>query len=104
VRRDAFLAAGGFDERFFMYWEDADLCRRLRGRGYSVRYVPDAMAVHRVGRSSQTAKRSSILAFHRSAYLYYATHVAPGVLNPKRLFARAVLTARCWWQLRASGS
>jgi len=104
VRRDAFLAAGGFDERFFMYWEDADLCRRLRGQGFTIRYVPGASAVHQVGRSSQTARRSSIRAFHRSAYLYYSTHVAPGALNPRRLVARALLGARCWWQLRASGS
>jgi GT2 family glycosyltransferase len=104
VRRDAFLAAGGFDERFFLYWEDADLCRRLRGRGYDIRYVPGATAVHQVGRSSQTARRSSIRAFHASAYLYYSTHVAPGALNPRRLVARALLGARCWWQLRTSGS
>lgn len=104
VRRDAFLAAGGFDERFFMYWEDADLCRRLRGQGYTIRYVPGATAVHKVGQSSRTAKRSSIRAFHQSAYLYYATHVAPGALNPRRLLARALLGARCWWQLRTSGS
>lgn len=102
VRRDAFLAAGGFDERYFLYWEDADLCRRLRASGYDVRYVPGAVAVHRVGRSSQSARGSSIRAFHTSAYLYYATHVAPGALNPKRLLARALLGARCWWQLRAS--
>lgn len=102
VRRDAFMAAGGFDERFFLYWEDADLCRRLRSRGYHVRYVPGATAVHQVGRSSQTARRSSIRAFHDSAYLYYATHVAPGALNPRRLLARALLGARCWWQLRLS--
>jgi GT2 family glycosyltransferase len=104
VRRDAFLSAGGFDERFFMYWEDADLCRRLRHRGFHVRYVPGATAVHSVGRSSQTARRASIRAFHASAYLYYATHVAPGALNPKRLLARVLLGARCWWQLRATGS
>jgi GT2 family glycosyltransferase len=101
IRRDAFLDADGFDERFFLYWEDADLCRRLRARGYHVRYVPGATAVHRVGRSSQTARRSSIRAFHASAYLYYATHVAPGALNPKRLLARALLGARCWWKLRS---
>jgi GT2 family glycosyltransferase len=104
VRRDAFLAAGGFDERFFMYWEDADLCRRLRNRGFHVRYVPGATAVHRVGRSSQTARQASIRAFHASAYLYYATHVAPGTMNPRRLLARALLGARCWWQLRTLGS
>ena len=101
MRRDAFLDAGGFDERFFLYWEDADLCRRLRGRGYHVRYVPGATAVHQVGRSSRTARRSAIRAFHASAYLYYATHVAPGALNPKRLVARALLGARCWWKLRS---
>ena len=100
VRRDAFLAAGGFDERFFLYWEDADLCRRLRSRGYHIRYAPKATAVHQVGRSSQTARRSSIRAFHASAYLYYATHVAPNALSPRRLVARALLGIRCWWQLR----
>jgi GT2 family glycosyltransferase len=104
VRRDAFVSAGGFDERFFLYWEDADLCRRLRHRGFEIRYVPGATAVHQVGGSSQTTRRSSIVAFHSSAYLYYATHVAPGALNPKRLLARALLGARCWWQLRASRS
>jgi len=104
VRREAFLAAGGFDERFFLYWEDADLCRRLRHRGFDIRYVPGATAVHQVGRSSQTAHRSSIRAFHASAYLYYATHVAPGARNPRRLLAKALLGARCWWQLRTSRS
>jgi len=101
ARREAIVAAGGFDERYFLYWEDADLCRRLRTRGYEVRYVPGATAVHRVGLSSRTARAPSVRAFHDSAYLYYATHVAPGALNPKRLLARALLSLRCWWLLRA---
>jgi N-acetylglucosaminyl-diphospho-decaprenol L-rhamnosyltransferase len=100
ARRAAFEEVGGFDPRYFLYWEDADLCRRLRGRGYEVRYVPAATAVHRVGQSSRTARAASIKAFHESAYLYYATHVAPGGLNPKRILARLLLDARCWWQLR----
>jgi GT2 family glycosyltransferase len=100
VRRRAFDEVGGFDPRYFMYWEDADLCRRLRAHGYEVRYAPAATAVHRVGHSSRTARASSIRAFHESAYLYYATHVAPGALNPKRPIARALLAARCWWRLR----
>jgi len=102
IQREAFIAVDGFDERYFLYWEDADLCRRMRGRGRHIRYVPDATAVHQVGRSSQTARASSIRAFHDSAYLYYATHVAPGLLNPKRLLARALLAARCWFQLRSA--
>jgi GT2 family glycosyltransferase len=100
ARRKPLTEVGGFDERYFLYWEDADLCRRLRARGYNVRYVPGATAVHRVGHSSRTAHAASLKAFHRSAYLYYATHVAPGWFNPKRPMARLLLAARCRWQLR----
>jgi hypothetical protein len=102
ARRDALASVGGFDERYFLYWEDADLCRRLRAAGHRVRYVPSATAVHRVGHSSRTARGPSIRAFHDSAYLYYATHVAPGTLNPKRVLARALLAVRCWWLMRTA--
>ena len=101
ARASALAAVGGFDERYFLYWEDADLCRRLRAAGHDVRYLPSSTAVHQVGQSSRTARASSIRAFHKSAYLYYATHVAPGALNPKRPLARALLAARCWWRLRS---
>jgi N-acetylglucosaminyl-diphospho-decaprenol L-rhamnosyltransferase len=104
VRRSAFDQVGGFDARYFLYWEDADLCRRLRAHGHEIRYVPAATAVHRVGHSSKTARAASIKAFHESAYLYYATHVAPGALNPKRAIARVLLAARCWWRLRSTTS
>ena len=104
ARRDALEAVDGFDEGYFMYWEDADLCRRLRARGCHVRYVPAAIAVHRVGHSSRTAQATAIRAFHASAYRYYATHVAPGPLNPKRAAARALLAARCIWALRNAES
>jgi N-acetylglucosaminyl-diphospho-decaprenol L-rhamnosyltransferase len=100
ARRCALEAIGGFDERYFLYWEDADLCRRLRNRGYRIRYVPAATAVHRIGQSSRTAPARAIRAFHESAYLYYTTHVAPGRFNPKRWIARAVLSARCALVLR----
>ena len=102
ARREALDLVNGFDERFFLYWEDADLCRRLRAKGYHVRYVPTAAAIHRVGQSSRTARASAIRAFHRSAYLYYATHVAPAPLSPKRALARAILGTRCWVQLMAT--
>ena len=102
VRREAFAAVGGFDERYFMYWEDADLCRRLRLRGHTIRYAPAASARHRVGQSSRTARVASVRAFHASAYLYYSTFVAPGAFNPKRWIAQALLAGRCWWKLRTS--
>ena len=103
ARRSALERVKGFDERYFLYWEDADLCRRLRGQGYQIRYVPAATAVHRVGHSSRGVRSSAIRAFHDSAYLYYSTHVAPSA-SPKRLAAKALLSARCWLKLQQSRS
>jgi GT2 family glycosyltransferase len=93
VRRDMLNVVGGFDERYFLYWEDADLCRRLRARGWSIRYVTNAEVVHQVGRSSRTVHALATRAFHDSAYLYYATHVAQTPFM--RGLARVVLGARC---------
>lgn len=100
ARREALRKVNGFDERYFLYWEDADLCRRLRDIGYHVRYVPGATAIHRTGHSSRTVRVSAIRAFHESAYLYYTTHIAPKRLQPTRAIARAILAGRAWWLLR----
>ena len=49
VRREMMLELGGFDETFFMEWEDLDLCWRAWLRGWSTMYVPAAVVRHRVG-------------------------------------------------------
>ena len=67
IRREPFERVGGFDERFFLYWEDADLCRRLDELGWNTVYFPDAEVVHAGGRSSVHAYRESLAAFHTSA-------------------------------------
>ena len=74
VRRDAFDQAGGMDERFFLYWEDADLCKRLDELGWSTIYFPDAEVVHAGGRSSVHAYRESLAAFHASALKLFRKH------------------------------
>lgn len=51
-RSEAFRSVHGFDERYFLYYEDVDLCRRLRRRGDRVVYVPDAEVVHDARRAS----------------------------------------------------
>ncbi|HET8931540.1 MAG TPA: glycosyltransferase, partial [Acidimicrobiales bacterium] len=51
VRREAFEAVGGFDERFWLYGEEADLCRRIEDLGWTIRRIPSATATHEGGAS-----------------------------------------------------
>lgn len=66
VRRSMFEELGGFDETFFMEWEDLDLCWRGWERGWSTLYVPDAVVRHRVGAvtSAQIRPRRSASSHH----------------------------------------
>lgn len=63
-RSEAFAAVGGFDERYFLYYEDADVCRRLGRAGKPALYVPDAEVVHDARRAS---RRNPRLALHHAA-------------------------------------
>jgi GT2 family glycosyltransferase len=69
LRTADFRAVGGFDERFEMYFEDLDLCRRLRQLGRSVTRLPAATVVHAAG-ASWTSTRDQKRRFHRSKALY----------------------------------
>lgn len=100
VERRAFDAVGGFDERYFLYWEDADLCRRLRDAGWTTRYVPPAIVRHPGGASAASAGSFAVRVFHDSAYRYYATHVVPSPWHPARWLARVALPLRAWWRSR----
>jgi GT2 family glycosyltransferase len=84
VRREAFDAIDGMDEGFFLYWEDADFCRRLKTAGWRTMYVPTAGATHIGGRSSRHAADASLEAFHRSAYRLFTKHAegAAQLLRP----------------------
>jgi GT2 family glycosyltransferase len=77
VRREAFDAVGGLDEGFFLYWEDADFCRRLKHSGWRTMFVPTARAVHIGARSSRHAADASLEAFHQSAFRLYRKHAGP---------------------------
>jgi GT2 family glycosyltransferase len=71
---DAFAAAGRFDERFFMYYEETDWLRRARDRGYRIRYEPSAVVFHRESGSSGGGWMTPFK-------LYYATRNRPYLVN-----------------------
>jgi len=70
VRRQALEDVGLLDERFFLYWEDVDWCKRMWDKGWKVTYYPQATIQHAVGGSSEHYLIRSIFEFHKSAYIY----------------------------------
>lgn len=93
VSREALEAVGPLDEGYFMYWEDADWCRRIKAAGYSVYCVPAARVVHDEGARRRLAP-DQVRWFHESAYRYYAKHHAYGPMKVVRPAVRLALLAR----------
>jgi N-acetylglucosaminyl-diphospho-decaprenol L-rhamnosyltransferase len=87
IRRETLQGIGPLDERFFMYFEDADLCRRARAAGWLVYYLPHVEVIHQTGASSRSKPRAVWL-LHKSAFLYHRKHGAHGPLG---VFSAAVL-------------
>lgn len=65
---------GGFDPIFFMYFEEADLCRRIGQAGYLVKYTPDTVVKHVGGASSGQVRSSMYLTYRRSMFAYFRKH------------------------------
>lgn len=77
IRRAALQESGGVDDRWFMYFEDIDICERLRRHGWRLRYCPEAVAEHRGAASSPRSAALSVwLAVHLAAAvnLFFAVH------------------------------
>ncbi|HUY07567.1 MAG TPA: glycosyltransferase family 2 protein [Acidimicrobiales bacterium] len=70
VCAEAFDAVGGFDERYFMYVEDLDLCWRLRQIGWRSAYLPAATVVHHGGISAGQHPYRMLVAHHVSAWRF----------------------------------
>lgn len=84
LRRSALLGLPLFDERYFMYYEETDLCRRLAAQGYEVWFVPDVKVAHIGGASAKTVKKdfdasgAQVLLWRlRSEYLYLRKNHGP---------------------------
>lgn len=74
VRRSLFEALNGFDERFFVYFEEVDLSYRAARAGWSSFYLADARAVHRGGGSSEQVKAARLCYSLRSRMQYGFKH------------------------------
>ncbi len=82
IRSDILTKTGLFDPRFFLYYEEVDLCKRIKQSGYSIWYWPDISVTHIGGESSRKAHSLEMLRSEgqlvlwqmRSMFLYYRKH------------------------------
>ena len=98
TRRSLLEGLGGFDEAFFLYEEDVDLCLRARQKGFRVVVTPTARVTHRLGRSMERAGARARLEYDRSHLHYYEKHngaLLTGLLRVKLALRGA------WRRLRA---
>ena len=93
VRRSLFEELGGFDERYFMFAEDMDLCWRAKRAGHQVGTAPDAVVTHVEGVSRRVAPYRMQVAHHRSA-LRFAVRTTSGPARLLLPLAAVVLAAR----------
>ena len=92
LRRDALDQVGLLDERFFMYFEDNDLCLRLRQRGWKVFHNPQSSVLHIGGQSLQHNPRAQP-AYQESLRYFYSKHYSAAA---RRLLAWACRRTIGW--------
>lgn len=103
IRAEVTGQLGGFDERYFLNWEDVDLCLRVRALGKSIGLVPTARIYHKVGRSFASASSSGghyyyvrnnllLISIHSGSHIRYAFCVV--IINQIREYLRAIKNGR----------
>lgn len=92
IPREVFIKAGCFDEKYFMYGEDLDLCWAIKHLEYRIVYYPDSFTYHYKGQSSRKTPYIALYNFHQAMWIFYAKHYS------KKYFAAisAVIWVGIW--------
>jgi N-acetylglucosaminyl-diphospho-decaprenol L-rhamnosyltransferase len=96
IRAQTLAQVGGFDERFFMYCEEVDLCRRVKKAGWGIYCVPQAEIVHLVAQSTRQFRDRMFVALWRSRFLMFDKHEGAA----RRWAARRLVRLGLWAERR----
>jgi GT2 family glycosyltransferase len=88
IRRTAFNAVGGFDESFFMYYEEVDLCYRLERAGWKIQYAPGTVIMHVGGASTNRQRAAMLQQLYKSLCHFYQQHYS----GSQKIQLRLILT------------
>ncbi len=92
MTRHALNTVGPLDDRFFMYFEETDWCRRAQAAGLRIYLCPDVTVTHLEGRATELVSEFSLRQFHHSYRLYLQKHERSDVLTTNRRALRAEYT------------
>ncbi len=99
VRREALAQVGGFDEGYFMYSEELDLCRRIKQAGWRIVYLPAAQIIHYEGKSSEQIVAARHIRFQTSKVRYFRKFHGPLAAEVLRVFVLGLFAVE--WSIEA---
>ena len=97
LKKEAIDVLGGFDESYYMFCEDVDLCWRAWHNGFTVEYHPNGVITHAIGSSTSKVPNRMIARFHKSMFMFYQRYQAPKTPVLRQLalgFAATALASR----------
>ncbi len=97
IRKEVFRQIGGFDENYFLFNEDVDICRAAWGKGFKVVYYPSARIDHDISSSNSKTSARIVIQRHAGMSYYYKKYHSANVL--KIFFVNAMIGLRCCSQL-----
>jgi GT2 family glycosyltransferase len=97
TRKDILEEVGLFDEKYFLYFEDIDLCARMRKKGYVLEYLPEARVYHLGGASTEGLKLFSRYHYRKSQLYFYQKHNSRTSLILLRVYLRICTCILITW-------
>lgn len=94
IRRQPFIALGGFDPSYFMYAEETDLCYRLRAAGWDIHFVPHTTIFHTGGASTRQYRTAMAVQYFTSIRHFYRQHYSPLRQLELTLLIKTIVCAR----------
>jgi GT2 family glycosyltransferase len=94
MRREAFKSVGGFDESFFMYFEDADLCYRMKKAGWEIHFTPVTTIIHVGGASTDQVRTDMAVQLLHSTDLFYQRHSSQLSIGVMSIMVKSLMLAK----------
>jgi len=91
VPRKVFLEVGGFDEDYFMYGEDIDLCYKIKKAGYKIYYTPQTTAIHFKGESTKRSNINHVYEFYHAMNVFVEKRYGSGTFLSSLLNAAIII-------------